>query len=128
MSCYQRLQVLGLLPLRYDREMKDLTFLSPALFEYIDINMNEFKSFIHVGLNEFKSFIRSYQTQPDLSGHESSLLQDQHLASLSYNKNMKLLQISTFTATTPFSIWQPISIKYAMGNWKQRHREGNQKE
>ncbi len=49
MSYHQRLQTLHLLPLCYDREIKDLTFFYKALYGYIDVNVNEYISFIGHG-------------------------------------------------------------------------------
>ena len=37
---------LYLLPLCYDREIKDLTFLYKALYAYIDVNVNKYIVFI----------------------------------------------------------------------------------
>jgi hypothetical protein len=49
MSYHQRLQTLHLLPLCCDREIKDLTFFYKALYGYIDVNVNEYISFIGHG-------------------------------------------------------------------------------
>ena len=49
MSYHQRLQLLHLLPLCYDREIKDLTFFYKALYGYIDVNVNKYIAFIGHG-------------------------------------------------------------------------------
>ena len=45
----QRLLKLELLPLSYDREMKDLVFFFKALYGYVDLNINNCVSFIQHG-------------------------------------------------------------------------------
>ena len=47
----QRLLKLELLPLSYDREMKDLVFFFKALYGYVDLNINNCVSFIQHGRN-----------------------------------------------------------------------------
>ena len=42
----QRLLKLELLPLSYDREMKDLVFFFKALYDYVDLHINNRVSFI----------------------------------------------------------------------------------
>jgi hypothetical protein len=43
MSYTQRLLALGLLPLCYDREIKDLVFFFKALYVYINLNINDYR-------------------------------------------------------------------------------------
>jgi hypothetical protein len=45
----QRLLKLELLPLSYDREMKDLVFFFKSLYGYVDLNINNFVSFVQHG-------------------------------------------------------------------------------
>jgi hypothetical protein len=45
MSYHQRLQLLHLSPLYYDREIKDLTFFYEALYWYIDVNVHKYIAF-----------------------------------------------------------------------------------
>jgi hypothetical protein len=40
---------LGLLPLCYDREIKDLVFFFKALYGYINLNINDYVSFVDHG-------------------------------------------------------------------------------
>ena len=49
MSYHQILQLLHLLPLCYDREIKNLTFFYKALYGYIDVNFNKYVAFIGHG-------------------------------------------------------------------------------
>ena len=49
MSYTQRLLALGLLPLCYDREIKDLVFFFKALYGYINLNINDYVSFVDHG-------------------------------------------------------------------------------
>ncbi len=42
----ERLRALDLLPLTYDREIKDLVFLYKALFGYLDIEINNYVFFV----------------------------------------------------------------------------------
>ncbi|CAB4006426.1 Hypothetical predicted protein, partial [Paramuricea clavata] len=45
----ERLSSLNLLPLSYDREMKDLTFFYKALFGFINVNLSNYVSFVSHG-------------------------------------------------------------------------------
>ena len=45
----QRLLKLEVLPLSYDREMKDLVFFFKSLYGYVDLNINNFVSFVQHG-------------------------------------------------------------------------------
>jgi hypothetical protein len=47
----QRLLKLELLPLSYDREMKDLVFFFKSLYGYVDLNINNCVSFVQHGRN-----------------------------------------------------------------------------
>ena len=49
MSYTQRLLALELLPLCYDREIKDLVFFFKALYGYINLNINDYVSFVDHG-------------------------------------------------------------------------------
>ena len=45
----ERLLSLNLLPLSYDREMKDLTFFYKGLFGFINVNLRNYVSFVSHG-------------------------------------------------------------------------------
>ena len=49
MSCRDRLITLDLLPLTYDRELKDLVFFYKCLFNHIHLNLHSFTNFISHG-------------------------------------------------------------------------------
>ena len=42
----ERLLSLNLLPLSYDREIKDLTFFYKALFGFVNVDLSNFASFV----------------------------------------------------------------------------------
>ena len=46
LSNKERLSALNLLPLSYDREIKDLVFLYKALFGYVNVDVSNFVSFV----------------------------------------------------------------------------------
>ena len=46
LSYKERLSALNLLPLSYDREIKDLVFLYKALFGYVNVDVSNFVSFV----------------------------------------------------------------------------------
>jgi hypothetical protein len=46
---YKKLLPLELLPLSYDREMKDLVFFFKSLYGYVDLNINNCVSFVQHG-------------------------------------------------------------------------------
>ena len=46
LSYKERLSALNLLPLTYDREIKDLVFLYKALFGYVNVDVSNFVSFV----------------------------------------------------------------------------------
>ena len=47
MSYKQRLLTLDLLPLTYDRELRDLVFLYNCIFGYADLNIGRYVTFIY---------------------------------------------------------------------------------
>ena len=55
MSYKQRLLTLALLPLTYDRELRDLVFLYNCIFGYTDLNIGRYVTFITHGRSRSKN-------------------------------------------------------------------------
>jgi hypothetical protein len=49
LSYKERLSALDLLPLTFDREVKDLVFLYKALFGYVNVDISNYVSFVSHG-------------------------------------------------------------------------------
>ena len=49
LSYKERLLVLNLLPLTFDREIKDLVFLYKGLFGYLNVNISKYVTFVSHG-------------------------------------------------------------------------------
>ena len=55
MSYKQRLPTFALLPLTYDRELRDLVFLYNCIFGYTDLNIGRYVTFIKHGRSRSKN-------------------------------------------------------------------------
>ena len=125
----QRLITLGLLPLCYEREIKDLVFFFKALYGHIDLDVHSFVSFVNNGRTRLsrnpsltlkipfcksKTFQSSYFNRlVKLWNHVCKILPSTTFASLSiFKRSLKATYANLVTAT--FDVDMPC---HAPGHW-----------
>ena len=95
-----RLITLDLLPLTYDRELKDLVFLNKWLFNHIHLDVHIFTNFITHGLTRLSNFFNLKTLICKTSAFQASY----------FNRILKLWNYSCFVAPSS-SFSSPLSFQ-----------------